>query len=83
MSDLIHFLLVFNRSTSQLLSQELFDAEEDAIAAYSKEERKYYGDENIEVVLLATDSIETLAITHGHYFSGKVKSAEYAKLLDV
>ena len=82
MSNLIHFLLVFDRSASQLLSQESFDAEGDAIAAYSKAERKYYGDENIEVVLLATDSVETLAITHGHYFSGKVQPAEYAKLLD-
>ena len=83
MDTLIHFLVVFNRETSQLISQESFTNEEKAIAEYSKAERANLGNEELEVVLLSADSIETLEQTHNHNFSGKNEKTDYSKLLEV
>jgi hypothetical protein len=64
-----HYLLVFDREQQQLL--DLIDFGEDsesAVAAYAPKEREYAGNPRIEVVLLGSDSIETLKVTHGNYF---------------
>jgi hypothetical protein len=82
MSALTHFLIVFDRATSRLVSKTSYSEEEDAMAEFSKAERANYGNEDIEVVLLSADSIETLEKTHGHYFSGKDEKTNYVKLLN-
>lgn len=82
MSDLILFLLVFNRASGELVSIKQYDNQDLATSDLSLEERKNADSENIEVVLIGSDSIETLKRTHGHYFSGREPNPDYNKLLN-
>jgi hypothetical protein len=81
MIALTHFLVVFDRATSQLISLRAFENEGGALTEFSLAERSNVGNEEIEVVLLSADSMETLKHTHGHYFSGKDQRMDYPKLL--
>jgi hypothetical protein len=63
------FLLVYRRSTGQLL--ELEDLGADMGAALQKRfavEREQQADPDVEVVLLSATSREALARTHARYF---------------
>lgn len=82
MSELVHYLLVFNRATGELVSIDSFQEQESATAALSVLERRHESDEQIEVVLISADSIDTLKKTHGHYFSGVETDPDYNKLLN-
>lgn len=82
MSNLILFLLVFDRASGALLSIKQFDDADIATSELSLEERKNVQNEHIEVVLIGSDSVETLKKTHGHYFSGKEINPDYNKLLN-
>ena len=82
MSDLILFLLVFDRTSGELVSINQYDNQDLATSELSLEERKNADSENIEVVLIGSDSIETLKRTHGHYFSGSETNPDYNKLLN-
>ncbi|MBI3428554.1 MAG: hypothetical protein HY050_00545 [Actinobacteria bacterium] len=82
MSDLIHFLLVFNRVSGELVSIDKFEEQDLAISALSLLERSHEDDDQIEVVLISADSVETLKKTHGHYFSGMETIPDYDKLLN-
>lgn len=81
MGELIYFLVIFNRITGELISNETFVSSEIAADELFKAEQFYDGSETIEVVLLGSDSIETLKKTHGHYFSGKRVNTDYSELL--
>lgn len=67
MDEIVHFLLIFDRGKSQLLSAEPFHDPELAAERYADAEQ-HFAHENVEVVLVGADSIETLKQTHGHYF---------------
>jgi hypothetical protein len=72
-----NYLLAFDRDTRELV--EFLDfghAREEAVAAYAPKEREYAGNPRIEVVLLASDSVETLRITHPNYF-GALEASRY------
>ncbi|MBN9609055.1 MAG: hypothetical protein BGO26_14370 [Actinobacteria bacterium 69-20] len=68
MAKTVHVLLVFSHSEGRLLSQEQFRDTTKATAAYEAAEAAHSGDENLEIVLVAADSIDTIMKTHGHYF---------------
>lgn len=71
--DLVHFLLVFDHDRGQLIEQDNFgDNAEEAVAAYTRCEEMYRGRERIEVVLIASDSLETIKDTHANYFDGSI-----------
>ena len=82
MNDFIHFLLVFNRASGELVSIDRFEEQDLAISALSLLERSHEDDDQIEVVQISADSIDTLKKTHGHYFSGMETVLDYAKLLN-
>ncbi len=65
---LLHFLLVYDLNRRELLEQEPYDDAEEAAAAYADAEAKYRGRDDLEVVLVGADSIETIRRTHAHYF---------------
>ena len=65
---LIHFLLVFNVRDQELVSHEQFDDAELAMARYSEVEQEYRDNRGIEVVLVGSDSLDTIRQTHGNYF---------------
>jgi hypothetical protein len=71
------FLLVYNAATQELLeANDLGPDTGAAIAAYVACEKAHRDNRDIQVVLIGSDSIETIQQTHGHYF-GTVDPAEF------
>jgi hypothetical protein len=70
-APLHHFLIVFDHDRGELLGAiQTFDDALTATEAYTATERRHSDDDRVEVVLLGSDSIETVRRTHPNYFSG-------------
>jgi len=68
MTKINHFLVVYDIANG-LAHVDQFDKDYDlALAEYTPAEALYRQDENVEVVLLGSDSLETLERTHSSYF---------------
>jgi hypothetical protein len=73
-----HFLLVFDHSAGRLVENIEFDERgEDALKAYADKERQYRGKRNMEIVLIGSDSFETVMLTHANYFDGTASVSKY------
>lgn len=68
MGPTVHFLLVYSFDEQRLVRQQPFTDAREATAAYNAAEREFRLKENFEIVLVGSDSIETVMKTHGHYF---------------
>lgn len=78
MSSIQHFLLVFDHQAGKLIDQQDFGTDSDsAVAAYAKLELQHRGERMIEIVLIGSDSIETVRLTHANYFDGTVAVSKY------
>lgn len=79
MSDRIqHFLLVFDHRAGRLIRTEEFGEDADsALAAYAATESEFSDRRAIEVVLLGSDSLETVKRTHANYFGGSASVSKY------
>ncbi|EQD32094.1 hypothetical protein B1A_19616, partial [mine drainage metagenome] len=55
---------------------EFGDDSEAAVLAYAAKERELQGDTALEVVLIGSDSLETVRRTHANYFQGPAASVE-------
>lgn len=78
MSDrLQHFLLVFDHRKDELIRTEPFARVEPAIEAYEAAESQYRTEPLVEVVLIGSDSFETVKLTHANYFDGSVSVNKY------
>lgn len=79
-TELIHYLLVFDHDKGELIHEQCFEdgptRGADAVAAYSAMETRYEKHKRIEVVLIGSDSIETIRRTHANYFDGTVTASE-------
>jgi hypothetical protein len=74
MSEINHFLLVFDHRRDELIDLREFAGDDDsAVAAYSETESKYSTDPAIDIVLVGSDSLETVKVTHQNYFTGMSK----------
>jgi len=70
-SEIRHFLLVFDHEIDTLIEQRDFsDDLEAATEAYAQAEAKYRNDPLKDIVLVGSDSIETVRVTHSTYFDG-------------
>lgn len=78
MTKIRHFLLVFDHAQGHLV-EELDFAEDGsaALAAYAAKEKEHEGDRTIEIVLVGSDSIETVRLTHANYYDGSVAGSKY------
>jgi hypothetical protein len=66
-----HYLLVFDHTQGELIDVVEFGTEtRRALQVYADTERQYEKDDLIEVVLLGSDSLETVKVTHANYFDG-------------
>lgn len=65
----VHFLLVYSHSQRALIEQYEFSDSSKATAAYAAAEKKHVDEDEYEIVLIGSDSIQTIMQTHGHYFS--------------
>jgi hypothetical protein len=78
-----HFLLVFDHDLGKLLEMEDFkDDGERAVEAYAAKERAYRTRSMVEIVLIGSDSAETVRLTHANYFDGSVAVSKYLIGLD-
>ena len=74
---LIHFLLVYDLDKQELVADpKQFSDPAEAAAAYAELEQAHRHDTNLEIVLIGSDSLETIKSTHGNYFDGKRPDAE-------
>lgn len=63
-----HFLVIYDIPAAQAKIVPFEADYSAALDAYKRAEEKYRWETNIEVVLLGSDSIETLKRTHSSYF---------------
>ena len=70
----IDFLIVFDHDTREQISLEEFRDTRKALEAYGALEEQYRSDPRVEVVLLGSDSIETIKVTHSNYFEDALES---------
>lgn len=70
-----HYLLVFDHDAGRLIDKQDFGEDGDAaVTAYAEKEREFGGREAIEIVLIGSDSLDTIKLTHANYFDGTVKA---------
>ncbi|MFN2582001.1 MAG: hypothetical protein ABR498_04575 [Candidatus Dormibacteria bacterium] len=76
-----HFLLVFDHNRGALVELKQFGDDRDAaVAAYAEKERELgeLGTESaIEIVLIGSDSLSTVKLTHANYFDGTAAVSKY------
>lgn len=69
MPPIKHFLLLYNEDERKLERFEEFASGEEAALAYAELEAEYR-DKPVQIVLVGADSIDTIRLTHSHYFGG-------------
>lgn len=71
MSAIQHFLLVFDHRKDELIDEIPFGEDAQAATAkYGELEKQYRDESTIDIVLVGSDSIESVKVTHANYFSG-------------
>lgn len=77
------FLIVYDVATQRLIRAiDLGDNTTGAVAEYAECERQYQNNKEIEIVLIGSDSLDTIKKTHGHYF-GEVDPNEFFRTVKV
>ncbi len=64
-----HFLLTYDVTDEHLRDLRVFDRPAEASKAFERLEMEHLGDETVQIVLIAADSLETVQATHGNYFA--------------
>lgn len=73
-----HFLLVFDHEKGRLIETKEFGTDSKAaVVAYAAKERELKDQRLIEIVLVGSDSLETVKLTHANYFDGSVTVSKY------
>ena len=67
--SLFHFLLIYDLRARRLIDVRTYHDAEEATAAYGQAELDHLDDRDTEIVLVGSDSLETVKLTHGHYFN--------------
>lgn len=67
--SLIHFLLAYDHKRGELVGEpRQFTDPVEAARAYADLEQVHRSDRHLEIVLVGSDSLETIKVTHGNYF---------------
>lgn len=70
-SVVLHFLLVFDHSKAKLICEREFGTDlAAAVRAYGEMEKKHRNNSDIDILLVGSDSLETVKVTHANYFDG-------------
>lgn len=73
-----HFILVFDRAAGRLVAEESFGSDSTgAVSRYSELEREYSHREEMDIVLVGSDSIDTVRVTHANYYNGTTTHSQY------
>jgi hypothetical protein len=73
----VHYLLVYDHAARRLESSRAYEDALEATAAYTLMEREHGENDDLEIVLVGADSLETVRKTHASYFS----EGEFSKYL--
>ena len=77
-----HFLLVFDHTEGRLMDMVPFGNDSKrAVDAYTAKEREFEGQARIEIVLIGSDSIDTVKRTHANYFGRPAVASKYFDLV--
>ncbi|OPX17019.1 hypothetical protein [Gordonia sp. i37] len=79
MTQIKHFLLVFDHARAELLDVQEFGSDGRlAMQTYAEKEREHLkSGDSIEIVLIGSDSLDTVRLTHANYFDGTVAVSKY------
>lgn len=78
-----HFILVFDRHEGRLVRQAEFGTRaQEALAEYEALEELYRDSPHMDIVLVGSDSIETVRVTHANYFEGTAQDS-FAEVLRI
>lgn len=67
--EIVYFVLVFDHTSERLIEVREFGVDADAaIEAYAQLEDAHRDNARVEVVLIGSDSIDTVRHTHSNYF---------------
>jgi hypothetical protein len=74
-----HFLIVFDHTSGKLREEveEFGEDSERAVAAYTQKEQELEDQHSVEIVLIGSDSLDTVKLTHANYFDGSVAVSKY------
>ena len=73
-----HFILVFDHAQGRLIEERHFGVDSDAaVACYSELEEKHRDNKLMDIVLIGSDSIETVKLTHANYYDGTAAVSKY------
>lgn len=75
-----HFLLAFDHASNALVIQQEFADIHTATDAYEALEEQYRDSPRMDIVLVGSDSIESVKITHSTYFPKSVNYADPAEI---
>jgi hypothetical protein len=76
-TEIQHFLVIYNIPAREANVDDRFGSDYDAaLAAYAEAEQIYRGRDDVEVVLLGADSLDTIKKTHSSYFSTREEGFE-------
>jgi hypothetical protein len=79
-----HFLIIFDHAAGRLVDVEEFGSNSaKAVAAYSAKEKELQGRDMIEIVLIGSDSLDTVKLTHANYFDESVALSKSKYLVGV
>jgi hypothetical protein len=65
--DIRHFLVVYDVRAGEADVTE-FDDYNEAVARYEEIEKRFFGSDEYDIVLLGADSLDTIKRTHSSYF---------------
>lgn len=70
-SRILHFLFIYDRLADRTIERIDFGTDsEKALDAYSAAEKEHRTRPYIDIVLVGSDSIESVKMTHSNYFDG-------------
>ena len=73
-----HFLIEYDHEAGRLVDVSEFGNDADgALAAYAAREITLRNRELVEIVLIGSDSLETVKLTHANYFDESVTVSKY------
>lgn len=73
-----HFLLIFDHKQARLLDVAEFGSNSElASLKYREAELSYQDERDIDIVLVGSDSLETVKLTHANYFNGTASVSKY------
>lgn len=67
---MVHYLLVYNRRTGQIIRRSLFQDAGSALTARFEAEREFREETDFEIVTLGAESLDAIKLTHARYFKG-------------